>query len=555
MSPTVLSQRCPSSCLHRAWRLAVVASGLLAAGTASADRPTFTDVTQAAGVRYQHNLGNLFSTAEMGGGAAAGDFDGDGWVDLFVTRLHGHDLLFRNQGDGTFADATHDAFGADPIVANTNGATFADIDNDADLDLYVTALDGPQHYLYVNDGTGQFTEQAVARRVGHDDDSSRNGFGAAFGDYDHDGYLDLATTKWAGGGTMPHLRLFRNRGDADPGVFDDVTDAAGVRTRLSGFTPRFSDLDRDGRTDLLVAADFFRSRLFWNDGDGTFTNGTDAAMPNPGGSDMGLALGDLNGDGLLDWFVSNIHDPANGLDGNRLWINNGDRTFTDATDAAGVRAGGWGWGTALFDYDHDRDLDLVLTNGFPALFEDDPMRLWENDGGFPLTDVAPDVGLTDTGRGTGLLTFDYDRDGDLDLFIVHNDGEPILYRNDGGNNADFLQVELRGVESNRFGVGAWLELIPDLDRPDEKLVREITTGPQYLAQSEMIAHFGLGDTHGPIDLLRIEWPSGHVQELTDLTPNQRLTVVETPEPTTALLLGLAGLALARRHRTRTHTRR
>lgn len=156
---------------------------------------------------------------------------------------------------------------------------------------------------------------------------------------------------------------------------------------------------------------------------------------------MGLAIADIDGDGWLEWFVSSISDEQKiNHTGNRLYRNNGDRTFTEITDRAGVRDGGWGWAVVFIDYDNDGDPDLVMANGvdFPndkdgAGFDDDAMRFWENDGAGNFTEIAGEIGLVDTGVGKGLVKFDFDRDGDLDLFVVNNRSRPVLYRNDGGN--------------------------------------------------------------------------------------------------------------------------
>jgi hypothetical protein len=219
-----------------------------------------------------------------------------------------------------------------------------------------------------------------------------------------------------------------------------------------------------------------------------------------------------------------------GTDGNRFYQNQGNHTFVDVTDAAGVRDGGWGWGAAFFDYDNDGDLDLVMTNGvdFPykeaASFLGDPMRLWRNDGDGTFTDVAVQLGIDDRGDGKGLLVFDYDGDGDEDLLVVQHGGSPHLYRNDGGNQHAWLRVQLVGTSSNRDGVGARLTLTRN--RGERPLVRDISGGSQFLGQSERIAHFGLGDFRGKLAELRIDWPSGRQTVLHDVDSSQLLVVHE-----------------------------
>lgn len=535
---------------------------------ASAVPPTFTDVTMDAGMVYMQSAPppsqDFFEEARMTGGAAAGDYDGDGWVDLFVTRIDNTDILYRNLGNGTFVDASVDAGFTN--THHSNGAAWGDIDNDGDLDLYLTSLthsDGGRFYLYINDGLGHFTEQAQLRGAAVARDDNASGFSATFGDYDRDGYLDLHTTDWGirhadmGDDPPSYARLLRNQGTAAPGFFEDTTNAAGVS--LSGvtthgvardpegafsFSSRLADMDHDGWPDLVIAGDFQTSRLFWNNGDGTFTDGTDEAGVGSDENGMGSTVADYDGDGDLDWFVTSIYDPANscddatcnwGVSGNRLYRNDGQRQFSDQTDAAGVRDGGWGWGAALFDYDNDRDLDLVMTNGidFNSTTEDapyvaDPMRLWQNDGNDNpvFAEVAQQEGITDTGSGKGLLTLDYDNDGDLDLFVVNNAGAGVLYRNNTDGAATWLQVDTVGTISNRDGIGARILVDPNVNLTGDEQIGEVNAGSHYLAQSEFTAHFGLGTLAGTIDRIEIEWPSGVVQELTDVVANQLIIATE-----------------------------
>jgi hypothetical protein len=518
---------------------------------------TFTDVTSSAGIVYSlpdplPPLGD--NPISESGGAAAGDFDNDGWTDLFVTRYWDAPFLYRNNHDGTFSDVTASAFSAGMPGAKSSGASWGDIDNDGDLDLAVSTIYTPTgNALYINDGNGQFTEQAAARGT----NLGGTSFGmmsTSFGDYDNDGYLDMYTSEWRGlsgyTGDPTRARLLRNRGAAQPGYFDDVTVASGAAMGpLSGvpvyqsnsFTPRFVDFDRDGHTDIFVNSDNGSSRLFWNNGNGTFTDGTGPIDSSLGLSDMGLAIGDIDGNGLLDFFTTDVCHPSNcsTSSGNRLFRNFGNRTFLESSLASGVREAGWGWGTQMFDYDNDKDLDIVATNGYytsatvPPGFENDAIRLFRNNGQggvlTTFTNVASEVGMTDTSQGRGLLKFDYDRDGDLDVFIVNNFQTPILYRNDGGNEAgDWLQIDTQGTISNADGVGVFITVTPDLAFPNKKLVHEITLSSSFLSQSEPIAHFGLGLNSGLIDKVRIEWPaSGIVQELFDVSPNQRLFIRET----------------------------
>jgi hypothetical protein len=419
---------------------------------------------------------------------------------------------------------------------------WGDIDSDGDSDLYITTLD-LRNYLYINDGAGHFSEEAMSRGAGLDS-PPHLGTSVSMGDYDNDGYLDMYVAEWRvlSSPAPPHTRLLHNLGARQPGVFEDVTAVSGAAMGpVSGhtdygalaFTPRFADFDRDGHTDILVASDSKSTQLFWNNGDGTFTNGTAAIYDGLGFSDMGLAVGDIDGNGLLDWFTTDIYSANDATTGNRLFRNFGNRVFLESSTFSGVRDAGWGWGAEMFDYDNDKDLDIVATNGFyfSSAQQTDQVRLWANNGAggvlTSFTNVANELGMTDTSQGRGLLTFDYDRDGDLDVFIVNNFSAPVLYRNDGGNENDWLSVQTVGTFSNADGVGAFITVIPDLAAPGAKQVREISGSSTYLSQSEPVAHFGLGASADLIDLITIEWPaSGIVQELRNVMPNQFLTITE-----------------------------
>lgn len=529
--------------------------------------PKFRDVTAAAGLQYlQHaeklpascnlllavevpvNFTEFCQTDRMTGGAAVADVDGDGDLDLFVTRLDNTDILFLNKGDGSFENGSVAA--GFTLNLKSNGAAFADIDNDGDQDLYVSVMGNVgeainnRNYLFINNGTGVFTEDAIARGADITSASHHRSFSISFGDYDRDGWLDMHVTEW-GPSNLSHSRLLRNKGIVTPGHFDDVTVAAGVAVEgVFGFGTTFTDLDQDGWPDLAIAGDFGTSRLFWNNGDGTFTNGTAAAGVGTDENGMGSTFGDFDGDGDLDWFVTAIFDsgpipciagcPWAGS-GNRLYRNDGSRSFLDVADAAGVRDGYWGWGAAFFDYDNDADLDLVMTNGikFPGTliddkFNDDPMRMWRNNGTGSMTEVSASLGINDVESGKGLLVFDYDQDGDLDVFVVNNGGQPRLYQNSGGNSSGWLRVKTVGVTSNRDGIGARITVRQVLGGigPGAAQVREVGTSTHFLGQSERTAHFGLRPGTGSVAEVKINWPSGKEQILTNVARNSTLTVTE-----------------------------
>ncbi len=527
--------------------------GAMLVTTAAADGIVFTDVTEQAGLSYiQHSGAYIFYPMLMSGGVAAGDFDSDGYVDLFVTRMDEADILFRNMCDGTFRDVTAGS-GLSEKAQLSNGAGWADIDHDGDLDLYVTGLWDERFFLYINDGTGHFTEEALQRGAAIESEDAHFGYSPTFGDFDRDGFIDIHTTEWRHDqvnpyGALSNARLLHNRGAEGPGLagfFEDVTDSAGVALNdITGnttqpqpgnfsFASHFSDLDGDGWLDLAVAGDFGKSRLFWNNHDGTFTDGTMAAGVGTDENGMGTAIGDIDGDGLLDWFVTAISGGQSpNHTGNRMYLNNGDRTFRDVTDVAGVREGFWGWAASFLDFDHDMDLDLMMVNGvlFPddaegEGFDDDVSRFWENDGAGVFTEISAQLGITDERAGKGMATLDYDNDGDLDVFVVNSEDEPILYRNDGGNQNDWLKVKTVGTG---IGIGARMTLTVADGGPT--LVRELRAGNNFLGQNEMMVHFGLGADTGPLAKLTIQWPNGEVEELTDIERNQTLAFIRGTLP-------------------------
>jgi hypothetical protein len=518
--------------LHAGTAMALTASAMVASAQ------TFTDVTTMAFGDLSDSAGGLVPTL-FTGGVAVGDCDGDGLPDVYFTGSN-HAALFRNLGNGTFADITVDAgILQSGAGQGTSGAAFADVDNDGDLDLYVSGLSMARHYLYINDGHCHFTEEAVPRGVAVN--TGALGRSVSFGDYDRDGYLDVYVAEFQSDivnpGVMPPVgHLFHNRGAAAPGYFDDVTASAGVAVdAVQGsqqgtfpFTARFADLDGDGWPDLAIISDFGESRLFWNDGDGHFTDGTAAAGVATDEHGMGAVTADLDGDGRLDLFVTSIFiDGLANATGNRLYRNDGQRRFSDVTSAAGVRNGMWGWGTDAFDYDNDGALDLIMTNGLHQSegnrayvrmdlgpiditpFETDPVRVWHNDGVGAFSEVSQALGLVDPEVGQGIATFDYDNDGDLDVLIVHLGDPPKLFRNDGGNANHWVDIDLAARRSAPRGVGARVRVGL---AGGAAIVREVSASSTYLAQNGTgRVHIGLGPGAPVIDSIRIEWPSGIVQ--------------------------------------------
>ncbi|MBL1259127.1 MAG: CRTAC1 family protein [Thiotrichaceae bacterium] len=495
----------------------------------------FTDITTLAGFNYQHGITSLpgrnldNERFIIGSGVAAGDYDNDGWVDLYVVRGDiGANLLFRNRGDGTFEEKGT-AAGVDLSGIISAGPLFADFDGDGYLDLFVGGVGGlgiSTPNLFRNRGDGTFEDITPALGLG----LLNNSFSATAGDYDRDGDLDLYVSHWIQGGNASVGSLFQNDGSAS---FLDVSIASGLLNQTdSDFTANFADINNDNWPDILLAADFGDSRIFINNQDGTFSNTTDPAVITDENG-MGAAIGDYDNDGDLDWFVSSIWDPngvaeANwGVSGNRLYRNRGDGTFEDATDAAGVRQGYWGWGSCFMDFNNDGHLDIFHVNGFklsagdlrPQEFFSDPSRMFIANGDATFTEQSVALGVADGHQGRGIVCFDYDQDGDIDIFVANNQESPILYRNDGGNDLHYLDVKLNGTAPNTEAIGA--KIYATIGGVTQ--MRELRAGSNYASQNPVVAHFGVGSAT-LVDELRVVWPSGEITTLTNLSVDQRVTL-------------------------------
>lgn len=369
--------------------------------------------------------------------------------------------------------------------------------------------------LFVNQGDGTFVEEAtprgvdVGRATGCSEVTS-----ATFGDYDHDQDMDLYVSHWTR--KQDDLNsLFQNDGT---GHFTNVTQAAGVVLPSPfGFSSAFMDADGDGWEDLFVASDFETSRLFHNNQDGTFTDVTIEAGVGTDQNGMGSALGDVNGDGFPDWFITAIYQP-----GNKLYVNKGDGTFADLTNSYGVADSGWGWGALLFDVNNDGQLDASSTAGFSLYRPPQPSRLWLG-GATPWREVAWQAGITDMRQGRAIVPIDFDKDGDQDLFIVNVADSPILYRNDLELDHHWLVIKATGTTSNAQSIGAHVEV----EHPNGKVQhRWITANSTLQGHGPFEAHFGLGQDAGPYEI-RVTWPaSGKSTSAVLVAADQFLTLEE-----------------------------
>jgi enediyne biosynthesis protein E4 len=464
------------------------------------------------------------------GGAAAGDVNGNGHTDLVLLRGEYSPRLYINLGNGSFQDRTL-ASGLGGIEGIVNGAILVDVNGNGALDLLLggvrldTNPEAPQTpiRLFLNDGSGQFSEATATSGLRSDSDAHS----MALADIDGSGRLDLFVAYWQSVGGTSSGHLWRNLGG---GVFEDISESSGVGAGyaedLFNFTPNFTDLNGNGRPDLLVAADFGHSRVFINQGDGSFVDATGSAISDENG--MGATLGDFDNDGLIDWFVTSIWDsepsPDYGISGNRLYRHLGAGEFDDVTDIAGVREGGWGWASCAADFNNDGWLDLLMVNGYQShapKFLNQSARLFINNGEGGFTEQAVALGLESTGQGRALLCFDSNNNGQIDVLIQNSHAIsetvilPQLFRNQGHADHHWLRVRLRYPGANTAAVGARLTL----EAGGLVQTRELRAGNNYLSSGPIEAHFGLGQ-NAAIDRLTIRWPDGSLDTHVDLAVDQ-----------------------------------
>ncbi|HHO51767.1 MAG TPA: CRTAC1 family protein [Deltaproteobacteria bacterium] len=457
---------------------------------------------------------------ELIGGAAVGDIDGDGDPDLFLPRLYQRDALLRNDGTGRFLPAPGLPSTLD---GGSSGALFVDVDGDRDLDLFAVSLGEDRARLYLNDGTGRFTEDAVARGVALPPGGCSDQYGVSAGDVDGDGDLDLLVAGWQEEmelGTGDRTRLLLNDGT---GHFTDATAAWGLDTARDHavFGMLLHDVDRDGRQDLHMVADWGGSALWHNTGS-SFVRLSDVVFSDENG--MGSDLGDVDGDGDLDWFISGIYDdvlkcpPSWGCSGNRLYRSEG-AGYVDGTADAGVAEGQWTWGSIFVDHDLDGDLDLVTTGGFNALqFLDRSGRVWRNDGAGHFDEITCASGWSFHGQGRTLLPLDADGDGDQDLLLVSSSDPPSLWLAHGAEGNGWLQLELEQPGPNPYGIGAEITVRSTPTGPSQ--VRLLHANTLYMGGPEPRVHLGLGPHTGPVHEVRVRWPDGVETVHTDVGPGR-----------------------------------
>jgi enediyne biosynthesis protein E4 len=527
--------------------------------------PQLEDVTAKSGVTFRHNSdpAKKYIVESMSGGVILFDYDRDGWLDIYFTNAPSVEMalkgqksrgaLYRNNHDGTFSDVTDKAGVATPCFAM--GGAVGDYDNDGWPDLYITCLGG--NVLYHNNGDGTFSD--VAAQAGVLD--GRWSAGAAFGDYDNDGFVDLVVTNYVDFhlndlpkfGSAPNCKyrgidvqcgprglkgagdsLFHNNGN---GTFTDVSKAAGVDDPPGyyGMAALWADFNNSGRLDLYIANDSTPKYLYQNLGHGKFKeigleSGTAVSEDGSEQASMGLAIADYLHTGRPSLHVTNFSDEYDDL-----YRNDGNWSFSDVSYASGVATPSlpWvKWGTAFADLDNDGWSDLITVSGhvYPqvdtlpsgaAYREPKLLQMNQKDGSF--CDASDQAGpaLTEKRVSRGLAAGDLFNDGNIDVVINDLDGSPMILRNRGVPGRHWVSFELAGTKSNRMALNARVKVIAGgLTQTDE-----VHSGGSYLSQNDTRLHFGLGAAR-KIDTVEIRWPSGKVETLKDLGVDRFYCVLE-----------------------------
>jgi hypothetical protein len=528
--------------------------------------PQLVDITASTGIQFEHisSPEQKFIVESMSGGVAIIDYDGDGWPDIYFTNAqtvemaqHGkkaRSALYHNNHDGTFTDVTETAGVGYPGWAM--GAVVGDYNNDGKPDLLVTCFGGV--ILYRNNGDGTFTD--VTKEAGLSGDTEW-ATGAAFGDYDSDGWVDLFishyvdfdlknmaafgssdTCKYMGidvqcgprGLKASPDNLYHNNKN---GTFSDVSQQSGVGDpdHRYGLTALWSDFDNDGKLDLLVTNDGEPNYLYRGDGKGKFedTGFTSGVALNEDGAaqaNMGIAAGDFLHTGRMSLLISHFDNEYTAF-----YRNDGDMRFTDISNASGIAKGtrgDVGWGDALVDFDNDGWQDFFLVNGhvYPQVeginskrHYWEPKRLFVNqrNGSFRdiSTQVGPAIQIPQVSRGMAVA--DLFNDGKIEVVIENLVGKPMILRPEGGPPANWISFQLEGVKSNRLALNARVQVTTG----DLVQLGEVLSGGSYLSQNDLRLHFGLGN-HKRVAQAKIFWPDGKIEILNNLLANRFYSVGE-----------------------------
>lgn len=440
------------------------------------------------------------------------DYDSDGDLDLFVTngpQGGQNNFLYRNDGNEVFTKITDSPVTLDN--RSSDGSTWGDYDNDGDEDLYVTNWYGQPNLLYINNGNGTFTQIAGSAV------STNNTFSeaASWGDMDNDGDLDLYVCNSDGD---RRNNLYRNNGD---GSFTRITTGPAVTETYYSRNADWIDINNDGKPDLFATNEGNQhENVYYGNGDGTFTKAVLAPLTTSAGNTTSSSWEDVDNDGDFDLLIVNYNDQNN-----KLFLNNGNGTFTESVQGSLVSDGGDSFGSVMGDIDNDGDVDIYITNAFSSAGRVKNF-LYINDGTGNFTRDTADISAVETGWSYGSAMGDYNNDGWLDLFVAKcydNSENNSLFRNNGGANS-WIKINLEGTVSNSSAIGAIVRVKTMKNGMPLWQSRRVSGSSGYCGQTLQL-HFGLADAQ-VTDSILVEFPSGVKQVLTQIAANQTLSITE-----------------------------
>ena len=500
---------CDTHSRRTIWGHYAVATAALLTASASAGPLSFSNESLERGINFR--LG--FNYHQVGAGNMLVDLDGDGDLDIVIAGGQSGAIgVFENDGAGYFTDRSFSS--GMTAFYNASGLSAADYDNDGDLDIHIPGWFEPSK-LYRNNGDFTFTDVAAQAGV----NISAPSMAAAWGDYNQDGWLDLyATVRTFTDGVEIQNHFFHNNGD---GTFTERAQELGIHAPGDpSCLPAFFDYDRDGDDDIYIGTDkgsvdglMLHNKLYRNNGDGTFYNATYDAGVEAWIFCMGIAVGDLNFDGLFDMYLTNI------MQGNILYMHNGDGTYSNQTVAAGMQSNRVGWGTVFADLDNDMHLDNYVCN------IQDRNRLYRGSGTWPLVDEAEEAGVDVFWDVYCVSVGDIDGDNDLDMLVGNTNRRVNLFINNSEDAAtnNWVRLNVEGTPMNQLCVGACVEV----EAGGVTQTREVRSGTNYKSQDEFTLHYGLADAT-QIDEVRMYLAGGQMRVLTNMPLNQTWTLY-TPD--------------------------
>lgn len=484
----------------------------------------FRNASDKLGSALEHSFNDLIDPMPLrvSAGIAAADVDNDGDQDFFcVLGDTEFGRILINHGQGAFENMSHLSDFGD-IVSRGSGPLFFHYNNDALIDLIVGSVDGSPPRIFVNEGAGHFSHVYLPE---FDVLQGKNTISISATDYNRDGYTDLFFSHWSEEFRSDHF--WENQGN---GSFMSSDDKLGFHNPFGDLdffhAANFADINGDEYPDLLLSSDFGTSQIWYNDHGSQFIHDTTLGLDAENA--MGGTIGDFDNDGDYDWFVTSVYDDDGTLEGNwggtgnRFYVQQNDGTFRESAEEFGLKDASWGWGTSFGDLNNDGFLDIVAVNGWPQgsdQFKNDQLRVFMSQKGEFFDESAEECELIDTLQGRGVICFDFDLDGDLDILVSNYRGPVTLWENLLDVNSHFLSVHLIGPESRRECLGSKVQVFTG----GKMFTRMISAGSNYVSQNPAVLHFGLGESE-QIDSMHVYWSDGSLLRKYHLSVDRHMVI-------------------------------